>query len=134
MRMMSSPTPQFALAFVRELSADFRAGIVVDETGRTLAGEATLSDPAATLLAAHPDARELHGSAEDGTQVFAARADGLAMVIVTGPHALPGLTGRDMRTALFGTGVKSAQEAPPARPDRTLIDPLTTAAADAFRP
>ena len=44
--MMSSLTPDVALAYVRELSADVRAGIVLDAHGERLAGAPELHAPA----------------------------------------------------------------------------------------
>ena len=64
--MMSSLTPEVALAYVRELSADVRAGIVLDPRGNTLAGAPELHAPATRLLVARPHARELHGVGKTG--------------------------------------------------------------------
>ncbi|MDA0138409.1 hypothetical protein [Solirubrobacter deserti] len=131
---MSSLTPDLALAYVRELSADVRAGIVLDPvTGEVLAGDPRLAEPARELFAGHPHARELHGS-ESGAQVFAIRDGHRALVVLTGPHALPGPIRRDLRTALCGTAPESAQETPSARPGEALVKAVVTAAADAFRP
>jgi hypothetical protein len=140
--MMSSSSPEFALAYVRELSADFIAGVVLDappagaggEAGGVLAGTPALEPSARALLAAHPHAAELHGVARDGTQVFAARSGDRVIVVVAGPLALPALMRSDVRTALSGNVARTVQEAPLERPQQGLIDPLATAAADAFRP
>ena len=132
--MMSSLTPEVALAYVRELSADVRAGIVLDSHGNTLAGVPELHAGATRLLAARPHARELHGVGENGSQVFALRDDERAIVVVTGRHALPRVVRRDLRTVLSGNAGKSGQEVPFERLDSALVTPLVTAAADAFRP
>ena len=102
--MMSSLTPEVALAYVRELSADVRAGIVLDARGEHLAGAPELHAAATRLLAARPHARELHGVGENGSQVFVIRDDERAIVVVTGRHALPRVIRRDMRTVLSGNG------------------------------
>ena len=132
--MMSSLTPEVALAYVRELSADVRAGIVLDPRGNTLAGAPELHAAATRLLDARPHARELHGVGENGSQVFVIRDDERAIVVVTGRHALPRVIRRDMRTVLSGNGGTSGQEVPFERLDPGLVTPLLTAVADAFRP
>ncbi|MDA0168702.1 hypothetical protein OJ998_06355 [Solirubrobacter taibaiensis] len=131
---MSSLTPDVALAYVRELSADVRAGIVLDSRGNTLAGAPGLHAAATRLLAARPHARELHGVGENGSQVFVIRDDERAIVVVTGRHALPRVIRRDMRTVLSGNAGDSGQEVPFERLDSGLVNPVATAAADAFRP
>ena len=132
--MMSSLTPEVALAYVRELSADVRAGIVLGAQGDRLAGAPELHDPARHLLDARPRARELHGVGQDGSQVFVIRDEDRAIVVVAGRHALPRVVRRDMRTALSGNADGSSQEVPFERIDSGLVNPLTTAVADAFRP
>jgi hypothetical protein len=134
MRMMSSLTPDVALAYVRELSADVRAGIVLDAHGEFLAGAPELHAPAKLLLDARPHARELHGVGENGSQVFVIRNDDRAIVVVTGRHALPRVVRRDMRTVLSGNAGDSGQEVPFEHLDSGLVNPLATAVADAFRP
>jgi hypothetical protein len=134
MRMMSSLKPDVALAYVRELSADVRAGIVLDAHGDHLAGAPELEAPAKHLLDARPHARELHGIGQDGSQVFVIRNDERAIVVVTGRHALPRVVRRDMRTVLSGNDGDSGQEVPFERLDSGLVDPVATAVADAFRP
>lgn len=131
---MSSLTPAHALAYLREMSADFRAGIVLDAAGRTLAGGPALQDPATELLAAHPHDRDLHATLDDRAQVFAASDHDHAIVVVTGPHALPTVTRRDMRTALSGVSSTDRVQGPSTCPERALVQALVTAAADAFRP
>ena len=132
--MMSSLTPDVALAYVRELSADVRAGIVLDAHGDHLAGAPELHAPARHLLDARRHARELHGVGENGSQVFVIRNDERAIVVVTGRHALPRVVRRDMRTVLSGHAGDSGQGVPFERLDSGLVNGLVTAAADAFRP
>jgi hypothetical protein len=132
---MSSLKPELALAYVRELSADFRAGIVLDAAHQRLAGHRDLEAPARALLQAHPQTRELHATARDGrAQLFAARTADRAIVVVTGPHALPNVTRRDLRTVLGQNPAETVQQPPSEHPDRALVEALTTAVADAFRP
>ena len=42
-------TPQLALDYLRELSADIRAGVVLDPEGALLAGPDNLAEPARDL-------------------------------------------------------------------------------------
>jgi hypothetical protein len=130
---MSSLSPELALAYLRELSADFRAGIVLDAAGEALAGDRALHAPAREVLHAHPDARELHAALDDRAQVFVARA-GVTIVIVTGPHALGRLTRHDLRTALGETGSITVQDPPPEPLERALAEALVAASAEPFRP
>jgi hypothetical protein len=98
--MPAALTPDLALTFLRELSADITAVIVLDAAGRRLAGPPALHAPARDLLAAAPPGpAELHGRAATGA-AFAARDGAHQIVVATGPLALPGLTRHDLRTAL----------------------------------
>jgi hypothetical protein len=92
-------TPPLALDYLRELSADIRAGVVLGRDGALLAGSEALADPARELLAAAPDAEEVHVSTADGA-VFAARSDHHAVVVVCGRFALPSLIRYDLRLVL----------------------------------
>ena len=92
-------SPPLALAYLRELSADIRAGVVLAPDGRLLAGPEALAAPARDVLAAAPDARELQVATADGA-VFAARSDRHAIVVVCGRFALPSLIRYDLRLAL----------------------------------
>src|SRR5438105_3361730 len=95
--MPAALTPDLALAFLRELSADLTAAVVLDAAGERLAGPAALHAPARDLLAAAPPG--LHGRTAAGA-VFAARDDAHQLVVATGPLALPGLTRHDLWTTL----------------------------------
>jgi hypothetical protein len=92
-------TPSLALDYLRELSADIRAGVVLDPAGALLAGPEALAVPARELLAAAGDAREVHVATADGA-VFAARSEGHALVVVCGRLALPSLVRYDLRLVL----------------------------------
>jgi hypothetical protein len=126
--MTTSLTPEIALAYVRELSTDFRAGIVLNGALEPLAGDEGLAGPARDLWQAHPQAGELHAD-----RVFAARTSTHVIMVVVGSHALSRVVRRDIRTALSGLGSESAQERPSERPSEAVVKALVTAAADAFR-
>src|SRR3954451_21263481 len=74
-------TPELALDYLRELSADVRAGVVLAADGRRLAGPELLAGPARALPGALPDAEEVEVATADGI-VFAARSDEHAVVLV----------------------------------------------------
>ena len=92
-------TPQLALDYLRELSADIRAGVVLDPKGGLLAGPESLAEPARDLFKAAGDATELHVTTADGG-VYAARSDGHAIAVVCGRFALPSLIRYDLRLVL----------------------------------
>jgi hypothetical protein len=103
---MTSPpalTPARALDYLRELSADIRAGVVLDPAGELLAGPEALAEPARDLLAAAGEAREVHVAVADGN-VFAARSDRHTVVVVCGRFALPSLVRYDLRLVLADLG------------------------------
>ncbi len=102
--MTAALTPDLALAYIRELSADYLAGVVLDAHGEALAGAQELA----------PLAREIAGTegATSRGRVFAARDATHTIVVATTPRALPGPTRRDVRTALRALGGESAQETP----------------------
>jgi hypothetical protein len=96
-------TPALALDYLRELSADIRAGVVLDPDGALLAGPEALAGAARDLLAAAGDAEEAQVSTADGA-VFAARSDRHALVVVCGRFALPSLIRHDLRRVLADLG------------------------------
>ena len=116
-------TPALALAYVRELSADVRAGVVLGRDGALLAGPDELAAPARALIAAAGDAAEVEVLAPAGV-VCAVRSDAHALVAVCGRFALPGVTRQDMRVALGELDGRPASEPSPAHgtqaPDRAL--------------
>jgi hypothetical protein len=97
--MAPALTPELALDYLRELSADVRAGAVLSADGRWLAGPEELAGPARRLLAAAPDADEIEVATGDGI-VFAARSARHALVLVCGRLALPSLHRYDLRLVL----------------------------------
>ena len=129
--MTAALTPDFALAYIRELSADYLAGVVLDARGACVAGEAALAPLARDAL------RDGAVAAAEGAtsrgRVFAARGERHAIVVVTTPGALPGPTRRDVRTALRALGGESAQETPFGRLDEALVNALSALARDTFR-
>jgi hypothetical protein len=92
-------TPQLALDYLRELSADIQAGVVLDPDGALLAGPDAMAEPARDLLEAVGDARELQVTTADGG-VYAARSDHHAIAVVCGRFALPSLIRYDLRIVL----------------------------------
>lgn len=92
-------TPQLALDYLRELSADIRAGVVLDPQGALLAGAEDLVEPARDLLKAAGDAAELQVTTADGA-VFAARDERHVIAVVCGRFALPSLIRYDLRLVL----------------------------------
>ena len=128
--MTAALTPALALEYLSELSADIRAAIVLDAGGSPLAlrrsdpprdapardaalaardaardaavpaRDAALANAARDLLADDPVVRAL---TERGG-AFGARDDRHAVVVVTGPLALPKLAIHDIRTVLLALG------------------------------
>jgi|SRR5215216_3543875 len=99
--MTAAPTltPALALDYLRELSVDIRAGVVLDPAGKLLAGPDEFHAAARDLLDAAGDADEVHVSTADGA-VFAARSERHAVVVVCGRFALPSLMRYDLRLIL----------------------------------
>jgi hypothetical protein len=97
--MTEALTPALALDYLRALSADIRAGVVLSSAGDGLAGPDALLEPARALLEAAPDAAEVHVSTRDGA-VFVARDDRHAIVLACGRLALPALARYDLKVVL----------------------------------
>ena len=96
-------TPDLALAYLRELSADVRAGVVLDAHGGRLAGPRALADVAAEVRAATSAQTEVELRSAAGW-VFAARAPAHFLLVVTAALALPGLVRHDLRAVLGELG------------------------------
>jgi hypothetical protein len=92
-------TPPLALDYLRQLSADIRAGVVLAPDGTHLAGPDALAEPARDLFAAAGDAAEIQVSTPDGA-VYGARSDRHAIAVVCGRFALPSLVRYDLRVVL----------------------------------
>jgi hypothetical protein len=97
--MTPALTPARALDYLRELSADVRAGAVLGADGALLAGPLALAAPARELLRAAGDAADVHVTTGDGA-VFVARDDRHAIVLACGRFALPSLARYDLRKVL----------------------------------
>jgi len=97
--MPSALTPDVAIDYLRELSADIRAAVLLDAEGRRLAGAEGLAEPARALLEAAPDEAAIEVVADRGA-VFAARSERHALCVVTGRFALPALVLYDLRAVL----------------------------------
>ena len=92
-------TPELAVDYLRELSADIRAVAVLTAGGEPLAGAPELAEAARTLLAAAPHAAEIEVSTGGGA-VHAARSAEHAVVAVCGRFALPALIRYDLKVVL----------------------------------
>jgi hypothetical protein len=123
-------TPALALEYVHELSADVRAGAILDATGDLLAGAADLADPARALLGAAGDAGEVEAATADGV-VCAVRTTAHAAVAVCGRFAIAGVVRQDLRVAL--AALEGRPPGPHAHAPQPLSDdakPALTAAAN----
>jgi hypothetical protein len=105
-------TPRRALDYLRELSADIVAGVVLDGGGELLAGPPELGEAARDLLNAAGEAEEVHVSTADGA-IFAARSEQHQLVVVCGRLALPSLIRYDLRLVLADLVGGTRPQAPP---------------------
>ena len=126
-------TPSLAVEYVRELSADVRAVVVLDARGEPLAGPPELAGPARALLDAGADAAELEAGSDAGV-VCAVRAPAHAAVAVCGRFAIGGVVRADLRAALAAVAGTRAAGDPP---DRSAVagappDPALLSAAEAL--
>lgn len=124
--MTAALTPELALDYVRELSADVRAGVVLDAAGARLAGPPTLAGPAAEAVAALAVGQEGQALRADGA-VFAVRGERVALVLACGPRALPELARHDLRLVLGDLGDAVVAGGAP----RTLPAPVVSAVLSA---
>jgi hypothetical protein len=92
-------TPDLALSYVRELSADVRAVVALGPSGEPLAGDPDVAAAARALLEAAPDAAELEVVTSTGV-ACAVRGGRHALVAACGPFALPGVVRQDLRAAV----------------------------------
>lgn len=98
---MTAPplTPARALAYLRELSLDVRAAVVLDAENAVLAGDSDLVPRARALLDGAQAGERV--ARTGGTATLAVRApSGLAIVVAAGPLALEPLLLHDLRTVL----------------------------------
>jgi hypothetical protein len=125
-------TPALALDYVRELSADVRAGLVLDGEGGLLAGPPELAGAARTLLEAGGGAAELEVARADGV-VCAVRSPERAALAVCGRFAIAAVVRQDLRAAIAalegrspGSGAGAAALA--ALPEQAAPEALERAA------
>jgi hypothetical protein len=123
-------TPALALEYVRELSADVRAAVVLDAGGALLAGPENLAAPARALLDAAGDATELEDGSPDGV-VCAVRTGTHAAVAVCGRFAIGGVVRQDLRAALAALEGRPAATGPAAEPG--AAEPPSTAPDEAVQ-
>jgi hypothetical protein len=124
-------TPALALDYVRELSADVRAALVLDGAGGLLAGPPPLADHARTLLAAGGDAAELEAATAGGV-VCAVRSPDHAAVAVCGRFAIAGVVRHDLRAAIAALEGRAPDSSAPAPLDAGTRDGALERAAEAL--
>lgn len=116
-------TPALALRYLRQLSTDVRAAIVLGADGAALAGDAALAEPAGRLLALLPATacelvvRVSEGGSARGSVLLGRSGTGegaLALVLAVGPHALLDLLSHDAEAVLAALVGEAAE--PGARP------------------
>ena len=117
--MTAALSPDLAIAYVRELSADVRAAAVLGSDGARLAGPVGLAAPARELLAALGDASQATVRRPTGV-VVAARGPEHSLVAVAGPLALSGPLLLDARAAVGAAADGSV--APPSAALETAAD------------
>jgi hypothetical protein len=98
--MTAALTPTLALAYLRELSLDVRAAVVLDAAGEPVAGDATLAARARAALA-----RTDVGA--DGPLLAAEAPDGGAIAVLAGPRALLPLLRHDLAAIASALGTTS---------------------------
>ena len=106
--MLPALTPELAVAYVRELSADVRAVAVLAADGTLLAGDAAVAAAARPLLGAGAEAEAVSASGV----VCTARDDRHALVAACGRFALPAVVRSDLRAALAGLAGTAPQPSP----------------------
>lgn len=131
---MESPlTPALALAYLRELSADVLAAVIVDPGGLPLAGDAALAAPGRALLdAGYGPQFDVRTS---GRWVFCARSPRFGIILAMGPLALPDLVRHDVgEVAGLLDGQRTCGVAVPGpRASPAVLRPLADAVHDAVR-
>jgi len=97
---MTAPlTPSLALAYLRELSLDVRAAVVLAPDGRLLAGDGHLADRARALLAKGSGAL-----AADGPLLAARTSDGGGLALLAGDFSLTPLLRHDLARVAAALG------------------------------
>ena len=122
--MTTSLTPEIALAYVRELSADFRAGVVLERARQSARGRRSWLAAAARACSRRTRARASRAGPRGRPGVRRAHVDARDRASSTGRFALPRVARRDLRTALAGLGAETAQETPSERSATALVKAL----------
>jgi hypothetical protein len=127
--MRPALTPTLALDYVRELSADVRAGVVLDAQDELLAGPPDLAGPARAFAEAVGDAAEVEVVGAGGV-VCAVRSERHSLIAVCGRFALPGVTRQDLRVAL--AALEGSPAPPAAEPREQRTETALAEAAEAL--
>jgi hypothetical protein len=98
--MTATLTPALALAYLRELSPDVRAAVVLDGDGGRLAGDASLLARARALLERTHPASTRSAPADEGILLTSRAADGTAIVVLAGSRGLVALLRHDVERTL----------------------------------
>jgi hypothetical protein len=102
---MTAPlTPTLALAYLRELSVDVRAAVVLGPDGQPLAGDPRIAALTRELLATGSGRRP----EADGTLLAARTPDGGAIAVLAGSLSLLALLEHDLAQAAAGLETASA--------------------------
>ncbi|HEX4807023.1 MAG TPA: hypothetical protein VFU94_14085 [Conexibacter sp.] len=92
---MTAPlTPALALAYLRELSLDVRAAVVLDPAGAPIAGDPALAPRVRDLLGAVV----AEGAASAADLLLARTPDGGTIAVIAGDLAIRPLLEHDLRT------------------------------------
>lgn len=102
--MTAALTPALALAYLREISLDVRAAVVLDPAGEPLAGDAAL----AARVRALPASDASGTAADDGDLLVAHASDGGAIAVIAGDLAIRPLLEHDLRAAAAALATRSA--------------------------
>lgn len=97
--MTAALTPALALAYLRELSLDVLAAVVLDAAGDPLSGDATLGVAARDLLARGDGPFDA-----DGPLLVARTPDGGAIAVLAGDFALISLLEHDLAAVAGALG------------------------------
>jgi hypothetical protein len=89
--MTASLTPALALAYLRELSLDVRAAVVLGQNGQPMAGDGQIADRARALLANADGA-----VVSDGSLLVARTSKGGGLALLAGDFALIPLLEHDL--------------------------------------
>ena len=107
--MTASLTPALALAYItRAVAPTIRAGVVLDARGDAARRAPRRSPRPRARARREPAAAELEGATSRRRRSSPRATQRHAIVVVTGPFALPRVTRHDLRTALSALGGRNA--------------------------